>query len=100
MIAAAEKRSAADQNGGASSSPIFIASHVEPQIRHSIAKTRFVMDGNKEKLRRKANGLLKAGISVYFWHHNFARIHGALRVTPAMEAGIVPTALDWVAVIG
>jgi len=31
---------------------------------------------------------LKAAVTVYFAHYNFCRIHGSLRVTPAMEAGI------------
>lgn len=29
----------------------------------------------------------KAAIALHFMHHNFARIHKTLRVTPAMEAG-------------
>lgn len=31
---------------------------------------------------------LKAAVSLYFCHYNFVRIHGSLRVTPAMEAGL------------
>ena len=31
---------------------------------------------------------LKAAVSLYFAHYNFCRIHGTLRVTPAMEAGL------------
>jgi len=31
---------------------------------------------------------LKAAVALHFAHYNFVRIHGALRVTPAMEAGI------------
>jgi hypothetical protein len=29
-----------------------------------------------------------ATLALHFWHYNFRRIHGELRVTPAMEAGI------------
>jgi Integrase core domain len=31
---------------------------------------------------------LKAALALHFWHYNFARVHSALRITPAMEAGI------------
>jgi hypothetical protein len=31
---------------------------------------------------------LEANVALYFMHYNFAKIHGSLRVTPAMEAGI------------
>ena len=36
----------------------------------------------------KKLGNLKAAVALYFAHYNFCRIHGALRVTPAMEAGL------------
>lgn len=31
---------------------------------------------------------LKAAIALHFWHYNFCRIHGSLRITPAMAAGV------------
>jgi len=31
---------------------------------------------------------LEHNVALYFMHYNFAKIHGSLRVTPAMEAGI------------
>ena len=31
---------------------------------------------------------MKAAVALHFAHYNFVRIHGSLRVTPAMEAGI------------
>lgn len=31
---------------------------------------------------------LKAAVALHFAHYNFVRIHGSLRVTPAMEAGL------------
>lgn len=46
------------------------------------------------RLTRLCNGFSKslphltAAMSLFVAHHNFVRIHGALRVTPAMEAGI------------
>jgi hypothetical protein len=33
-------------------------------------------------------GSRAAALSLYFAHYNFVRIHSAIRVTPAMEAGI------------
>jgi hypothetical protein len=31
---------------------------------------------------------LKAALALHFAYYNFCRVHGKLRVTPAMEAGI------------
>ena len=31
---------------------------------------------------------LKAAVALHFAHYNFCRIHGSLRVTPAMAAGV------------
>ncbi|PYY00251.1 MAG: hypothetical protein DMG64_17325 [Acidobacteria bacterium] len=31
---------------------------------------------------------LKAAIALHFAHYNFCRVHGSLRITPAMAAGI------------
>ena len=31
---------------------------------------------------------LRAAVAVHFAHHNFVRIHGTIRCTPAMEAGV------------
>ena len=36
----------------------------------------------------KKVGNLGHAVSLHFMYYNFARIHQALRVTPAMEAGI------------
>ena len=39
---------------------------------------------------------LTAFVAIYFWHYNFVRGHRSLRrSTPAMEAGIAKTFLDW-----
>lgn len=46
------------------------------------------------RLTRLTNGFSKklenhrAAIALHFSYYNFCRIHGSLRVTPAMEAGI------------
>ncbi len=37
---------------------------------------------------------LKAALALYFAWYNFCRIHGRLRVTPAMEAGITDHVWD------
>jgi IS1 family transposase len=37
--------------------------------------------------KKKAN--LRAALALHFWYYDFARIHSSLRVTPAMEAGLV-----------
>lgn len=36
--------------------------------------------------KKKEN--LRAALALHFWYYDFARIHGSLRITPAMEAGI------------
>jgi hypothetical protein len=36
--------------------------------------------------KKKEN--LRAALALHFWYYDFARVHGSLRVTPAMEAGI------------
>jgi transposase-like protein/IS1 family transposase len=36
--------------------------------------------------KKKEN--LRAALALHFWYYDFARIHGSLRVTPAMEAGL------------
>jgi IS1 family transposase/transposase-like protein len=36
--------------------------------------------------KKKEN--LYAALALHFWHYNFARIHSASRVTPAMQAGV------------
>jgi transposase-like protein/IS1 family transposase len=36
--------------------------------------------------KKKEN--LRAALALHFWYYDFARIHGSLRVTPAMESGL------------
>jgi hypothetical protein len=46
------------------------------------------------RLTRLTNGSSKrvenhvAAVAIHFAHYNFCRVHGTLRVTPAMEAGV------------
>ena len=37
---------------------------------------------------------LRAAVALYFAWYNFCRVHGSLRVTPAMAAGITDTIWD------
>ena len=43
---------------------------------------------------------LKAALTLYFWHYNFARVHESLRVTPAMEAGLTRHIWTWNDLLG
>jgi len=36
---------------------------------------------------------LKAAMDLHFTHYNFVRFHSSIRCTPAMEAGVLPSAL-------
>ncbi len=36
--------------------------------------------------KKKEN--LRAALALHFWFYNFARVHGTLRISPAMEAGL------------
>ncbi|PKK83195.1 MAG: IS1 family transposase [candidate division Zixibacteria bacterium HGW-Zixibacteria-1] len=38
---------------------------------------------------------LKAALNLHFWHYNFMRLHGSLKMTPAMKAGISKTVASW-----
>ena len=38
---------------------------------------------------------LKAALALHFAHYNFMRVHGTLRVTPAMEAGVTDHMWAW-----
>jgi IS1 family transposase len=61
-------------------------SHVERlnlDVRMSTRRLTRLCNGFSRKLTHHA-----AAISLFVAHHNFCRIHGALRCTPAMEAGI------------
>ncbi|OGP50372.1 MAG: hypothetical protein A2Y79_11665 [Deltaproteobacteria bacterium RBG_13_43_22] len=59
-----------------------------------IENSNLLMRMQMRRLTRLTNAFskklenLKAAVSLHFAHYNFVRIHGTLRVTPAMEAGI------------
>lgn len=61
-------------------------SHVERQnlgMRMSIRRFTRLTNAFSKKVEN-----LKAAVSLHFAHYNFVRVHGSLRVTPAMEAGL------------
>ena len=50
---------------------------------------------NMRRFIRRANGFskkidnLRAAVGLHFAHYNLAWVHGTIKVTPAMEAGMV-----------
>ena len=60
-----------------------------------IERQNLTMRMSMRRLTRLCNGFskkldnLKAATALHFANYNFCRIHGSLRVTPAMAAGIV-----------
>lgn len=70
----------------------------DPNPRHIstsfVERQNLSMRMGMRRFTRLTNGFSKKAenhahaISLYFLHYNFARIHGTLRVTPAMQAGI------------
>lgn len=67
-------------------------SHVERQnLNIRMGNRRFTRLTNafSKKLENHSHSL-----ALYFFHHNFCRIHKGLRVTPAMAAGITDELLD------
>jgi IS1 family transposase len=60
-----------------------------------VERQNLTMRMNMRRFTRLTNAFskkvenLKAAVSLHFAHYNFVRVHKTLRVTPAMEAGIV-----------
>lgn len=62
------------------------ASHVErsnPSMRTFLRRMTRLCLGFSKKLEN-----LRAAVALYFAWYNFVRVHGSLRVTPAMEVGL------------
>ena len=61
-------------------------SHVERQnltMRMQIRRLTRLTNAFSKKIENH-----KAAVALHFAYYNFCRLHGTLRVTPAMEAGI------------
>jgi len=60
-----------------------------------VERQNLTMRMGMRRFTRLTNGFskkienLEHAVALHFMHYNFARIHRTLRVTPAMEAGIV-----------
>jgi IS1 family transposase len=66
-------------------------SYVERQnlsIRTQVRRLTRLTNGFSKKLEN-----MKAALDLHFTHYNFVRFHKTIRCTPAMEAGVVPSAL-------
>ncbi|MEO8895855.1 MAG: IS1 family transposase, partial [Rhizomicrobium sp.] len=67
-------------------------SHVERQnlnIRMGNRRFTRLTNGFSKKLENHAHSL-----AIYFFRHNFCRIHKGLRITPAMAAGVTSQLMD------
>jgi IS1 family transposase len=78
--------------------PNFIStSYVERQnltMRMSMRRFTRLTNGFSKKLEN-----LVAACALHFYHYNFMRIHGTLRMTPAMAANLTGSIWDWDAVL-
>jgi hypothetical protein len=58
-------------------------------IRCSVRRFTRLTNASSEKAEN-----LKAAVALWFAYYNFCRIHGSLRVTPCMQAGITERVWD------
>lgn len=74
-----------------------------------IERANLTIRMNMRRLTRKTNGFskklhnLKCAMALNFMHYNFVRIHGTLKTTPAVAAGVTEkkwTLLDLIGLIG
>ncbi|HWR36837.1 MAG TPA: IS1 family transposase [Clostridia bacterium] len=76
--------------------PVVVSGNPDPKhiCTSHIERQNLTMRMQIRRLTRLTNGFSKklenhrAAIALHFAYYNFCRIHGSLRVTPAMEAGI------------
>ena len=64
-------------------------SHVEKQnhtLRMHCRRLTRLTNGFSKKLEN-----FKAAVALNFWYYNFVKIHGSIRCTPAMAAGVSPS---------
>ena len=74
---------------GAPNVCLITTSHVEKQnhtLRMHCRRLTRLTNAFSKKLEN-----FKAAMSMHFTYYNFCKIHGAIRCTPAMEAGIEPS---------
>lgn len=68
-------------------------SHVERQnltMRMQMSRLNRLTNAISKKL-----DCLRAAVAIHMWHYNFMRVHGSLRMTPAMAAGIRTDVESW-----
>ena len=60
-----------------------------------VERANWTLRGHLRRFTRLSNGFgrkkanLRAALALYFAYYNFCRVHGAIRMTPAMKAGLV-----------
>jgi IS1 family transposase len=77
----------------------------EPRLQHIstsyVERQNLTVRMQMRRFTRLTNGFskklhnLEAAVALHFYFYNFLRIHGTLRVTPAMEAGITNRLWTW-----
>ena len=66
----------------------------EPDLHQHLERANWTLRGNLRRMTRLSNGFsrkranLRAALALFFAYYIFCKIHGAIRMTPAMKAGI------------